>query len=182
MTQYFAVFYFKLTILKGRAVHLCNVCTSHIPQYRSNTCAACSYSALMDSRWYGPQPAWRKAWRLGRRVIPGCDDRTGRIQRCTRLDVCCQETSVSGTYLSAATGTEEPQRTSYLSMQPLWRRNFTVLSTPVNYFVFFAWKAVLSWSIHYEWRFFNFLWELFLRLCYGSCIWVSKASKLVTPF
>jgi hypothetical protein len=40
-----------------------------------------------------------------------------------------------------------------LSMQPFWRGNFTVFSTQVNYFMFFVWKTVLSWSIHYEWRF-----------------------------
>jgi len=153
MTQYFAVLYFTLTILKRRAVHLYSVSKLCIPQYRSSTCAACSYSAPMDSRWYGPQPAWRKASRLDRRVIPGCDDRTGRIQRCTRPDVCCQATSASGTYLSAATGTIASRRTSCLSMQPLWSGNFTVFSTQVNYFMFFVWKAVLSWSIHYEWRF-----------------------------
>jgi len=153
MTRYFGIFYFTLTILKGRAVHLCNISKLSIPQYRSNTCAACNYSAPMDSRWYGPQPAWRKASRLDRRVIPGSYERTGKIQRCTRLDACFRATSVSGTYFSAATGTAGPGRTCCSSIQPLWQGNCTVLNTQVNYFMFFFWKAVLSWSIHYEWRF-----------------------------
>ena len=169
MTLSFAVFYSTPTILKGKAVHFCNVSKLRIPQYRSNTCAAYSYSAPMDSRWYGPQPAWRKASRLDRRVIPGCDDRTGRIQRCTRLDVCFQATSVSGTYLPAATGTTAPQRTSYLAMQPLWRRELHCLKH--------AGKTIscsLSGKQYYLDPFtmneyFNFLSELFLRLRYGSC-------------
>jgi hypothetical protein len=58
-----------------------------------------------------------------------------------------------------------------LSMQPLWRGNCTVLSTQVNYFMFFVWKSSII-LIHSLWmKIFNFLWELFsftvvLRLQY----------------